>query len=134
MSADVHEHAAAKMAGDDVELFLLIEDTSIVELRNGVFRVNDEEIDLPTGNERADDLANMSVSDVRLRLLGDCHDASESLSWRQEFSCGSSLDTRRYREALLPIWVGPSRNDATGSTGATGVTGATGATGSTGAT
>jgi hypothetical protein len=30
---------------------------------------------------------------------------------REEFRCGSSLDARRYREALLPIWVGPSRND-----------------------
>src|SRR5215469_7730928 len=81
MGADVHEHAAAKMAGDDVELFLLIEDTCIVELRNGVFRVYDEEIDFPTRNERADDVANVSVCDIRLRLLGNCHDASQSLSW-----------------------------------------------------
>jgi hypothetical protein len=69
VSADVHEHATPKMAGDDVELFLLIEDTSIVELRNGVLRVYDKEIDRPTRNERADDLANMSVCDVRLRLF-----------------------------------------------------------------
>src|SRR5215469_16597062 len=112
MGADVHEHAAAKMAGDDVELFLLIEDTCIVELRNGVLRVNDEEIDFPPRNERADYLANISVSDVRLRLLGDCHDASESLSWSSSdgsFAAVACLDARRYREALLPIWVVPDQ-------------------------